>query len=308
MRCCLLVSSVSVVVPTRDRPERLARCLASVRAALRDGDELVVVDSASVGRDEVARVATTYADRLLRVERPGVDRARNAGWRAARHPLVLFTDDDVVVDPGWAEAFAAALERHGDAAFITGRIDAPPGRPLPWREIALKRDLEAQVFDRTSVTNLGHGASMATRREVLEAVGGFDEALGAGGHFRAAPEVDLFDRILATGWLGRYEPSALAFHEQWREMDAIVQLDFGYGIGNGARLAKLARSDRRRARLVARNSLWDWGLVIAVRQWREGARRLAQASFYRVVGTMLGFARGIVTPVEAGHYRPRGER
>jgi hypothetical protein len=149
---------------------------------------------------------------------------------------------------------------------------------------------------------------MATRREVLEAVGGVDEALGAGGHFRAAPEVDLFDRILATGWLGRYEPSALAFHEQWREMDAIVQLDFGYGIGNGARLAKLARSDRRRARLVARNSLWDWGLVIAVRQWREGARRLAQASFYRVVGTMLGFARGIVTPVEAGHYRPRGER
>ena len=308
MRCCRLVPSVSVVVPTRDRPEQLARCLASVRAAMRDGDELVVVDSASTRPEAVAQVATTYADRLIRLDRPGVDRARNAGWRAGRHEVVLFTDDDVVVDAGWAAAFAHAAETHPDAGFLTGRIDAPPGQPLPRREVALKRELDPQVFDRRSVTNLGHGASMATRREVLESVGGFDEALGAGGHFRSAPEVDLFDRILATGRLGRYEPTALAFHEQWREMDAILALDYGYGIGNGARLAKLARTDRRRARLVARNALWDWGIAIAVQQWREGARRLAKASIYRVGGTLLGFARGIVTPIEAGHFRPRGDR
>jgi GT2 family glycosyltransferase len=146
---------------------------------------------------------------------------------------------------------------------------------------------------------------MATRREVLEAVGGFDEALGAGGHFRAAPEVDLFDRILATGWLGRYEPSALAFHEQWRDMDEIVQLDFNYGMGNGARIAKLLRADRRRARLVATNAFWHWGIAIALTQWRSGDRRLAKATIYRVVANAIGLVRGLATPVEAGHYRPR---
>jgi glycosyltransferase involved in cell wall biosynthesis len=302
------VPAVSVVVPTRDRPEQLARCLATVRAALRDGDELVVVDSASTMRAEVAEAGNRFADVVLRADRPGVDRARNLGWRTARHEVVLFTDDDVIVDPGWAAAFAAVVDQHPDVGFVTGRIDVPPGQPFPRREIALKRETEPQVFDRRSVVNLGHGASMASRRAVLEQVGGWDEALGAGGHFRSAPEVDLFDRILAAGWVGRYEPTALAFHEQWRDMDEIVRLDFGYGVGNGARIAKLLRSDRKRARLVAANAFWHWGLATAVTQWRNGDRRLAKATTYRVVGNATGLLRGLATPVADGHYRPRRDR
>lgn len=300
--------TVSVVVPTRDRPEQLSRCVASVRAALRAGDELIVVDSASVRADAVLAAAEPHADRVLRVERPGVDRARNVGWRAARHDVVLFTDDDVVVDPGWAEGFAAAAAAHPEAGFLTGRIEVPPGEPYPRREIALKRETEPQVFDRASVVNLGHGASMASRRPVLEHVGGWDEALGSGGHFRSAPEVDLFDRILAAGYLGYYVPAALAFHEQWRDMDQIERLDFGYGIGNGARIAKLMRSDRARARRVAANAFWHWGLATALAQWRSGDRRLARATTYRVIGNALGVARGLATPVQEGHYRPRRER
>jgi GT2 family glycosyltransferase len=299
---------VSIVVPTRDRPEQLVRCLTSVRASMKSGDELVVVDSASVDAAGVYDVASRLADHVVRMERPGVDRARNAGWRAAAHEVILFTDDDVVVDAGWADGLAAAFAAHPDAGFVTGRIDKPPGRDNPRREVALKRDPEPQVFDRTSVVNLGHGASMASRREVLERIGGFDEALGAGGHFRSAPEVDLFDRILAAGWPGRYEPAALAYHEQWRDMDEIVLLDYGYGIGNGARLSKLVRADRARARLVARQAFWDWGIAIAFQQWRQGARRLAKASAYRVVGTALGLVRGLFTPVRDGHLRPRGGR
>jgi GT2 family glycosyltransferase len=286
----------------------LARCLASVRASLTDADELVVVDSASTDAAVVHDVALRFADKLIRLDQPGVDRARNAGWRAAAHDVLLFTDDDVVVDPGWRDALTDAVLGHPDAGFVTGRIDKPPGRDNPRRAVALKVDPEPQVFDRTSVVNLGHGASMASRREVLERIGGFDEALGAGGHFRSAPEVDLFDRILAAGWLGRYEPSALAYHEQWRDMDEIVELDYGYGIGNGARLSKLLRADRPRARRVARQAFWDWGLAVAWQQWRQGARRLAKASLYRVAGTALGLARGIVTPVRDGHLRPRGGR
>jgi GT2 family glycosyltransferase len=296
------------VIPTRDRPEQLARCAESVRDSLRDGDELVVVDSASRRYDEVGAVARRFADEVLRADRPGVDRARNLGWRAARHEIVLFTDDDVVVDPGWAGAFADAADAHPEAGFLTGRIEVPVGDPFPRREIALKRETEPQVFDRGSVVNLGHGASMASRRAVLDQIGGWDEALGAGGHFRSAPEVDLFDRILAAGWTGRYEPAALAFHAQWRDMDAVVRLDYGYGIGNGARIAKLLRSDRPRARKVAANAFWHWGLATAVDQWRTGDRRLAKATTYRVMGNAIGLARGLATPVEAGHSRPRRDR
>jgi glycosyltransferase involved in cell wall biosynthesis len=261
-----------------------------------------------VRADDVRDAAAPYADRILRAERPGVDRARNLGWRNATHELVLFTDDDVVVDSGWAAGFAAAGEEYPDAGFYTGRIEVPPGEPFPRREIALKRETEPQLFDRSSVVNLGHGASMASRRTVLDAIGGWDEALGAGGHFRSAPEVDLFDRILIAGWTGRYVPAALAYHEQWRDMAEIERLDFGYGVGNGARIAKLLRADRSRARRVAGNAFWHWGLATAVKQWRSGDRRLARSTTYRVVGNAIGVMRGLATPVEAGHYRPRRGR
>jgi glycosyltransferase involved in cell wall biosynthesis len=302
------VTQVSVVVPTRDRPEQLERCLKSVRAALRPGDELVVVDSASVDTDGVAAVAGRHADLVLRADAPGVDRARNLGWRATRHEVVLFTDDDVVVDPGWATAFADAVVAHPEAGFVTGRVDVPPGEPMPRREIALKRDPEPQVFDRRSVANLGHGASMATRREVLERVGGWDESLGAGGRFRSAPELDLFDRILAAGWQGRYEPASLAFHAQWRATDQVVRLDYGYGMGNGARIAKLLRTDRPRAIVVARDAFWGWGLASAIAEWRRGERPLAKAALYRVWGTMVGLCRGLGTRVVDGHYSMRNGR
>src|SRR5690242_7103115 len=89
--------TATVVVPTRDRPSQLAACLDSLRSALREGDELVVVDSASRDAAAVAAVARSAGARLVRCELPGVNRARNSGWRAGSRDVVLFTDDDVVV-------------------------------------------------------------------------------------------------------------------------------------------------------------------------------------------------------------------
>ncbi|HZY76948.1 MAG TPA: glycosyltransferase, partial [Jatrophihabitantaceae bacterium] len=76
------VVPVTVVVPTRDRPGQLETCLASLRAALDESDELVVADSASLDPDAVAAVARGAGATLVRCARPGVGRARNAGWRA----------------------------------------------------------------------------------------------------------------------------------------------------------------------------------------------------------------------------------
>jgi len=99
---------VTVVVATRDRPQRLRAALASLRAQSYDaaGWELVIVDDASVGDETaavvaVAAAATTVPIRLIARDRPGgPGGARNEGWRAARGALVAFTDDDCEHDPG----------------------------------------------------------------------------------------------------------------------------------------------------------------------------------------------------------------
>jgi Glycosyl transferase family 2 len=319
-------SAVSVVIPTRDRAARLAVCLAAMRDSLRIDDELIVVDSASRHADAVADVAREAGARLLRCDQPGSDIARNVGWRAARHDVVLFTDDDVQVEPGWADALATAVSAHHEAGFVTGRVlastgelivaaaapdavDDGPRRRQRWsRDVAVKRDQQAETFTADSVGNLGHGANLGMRREVLERLGGWDEALGVGGVLRSAPEADVFDRCFALGLTGRYEPDAVALHEQWRGPRRVILLDARYGFGNGARIAKLVRTDPRRARLVARHAGWTWGLLEVWRGVEQRDLSRVVATLLRMIATVAGFGRAMTIPVVDGHFRLREQR
>lgn len=298
---------LSVVVPTRNRPDMLTRALDSVRATLGPDDELIVVDSASDDPDATAAVAESRGARVVRCSRKGETVARNAGWRAATHEFVAYCDDDVWVDAGWADAFARALDEHPDAAFVTGRIDVPPGQEVVGLAVSILDRPEPMSYDARTPGLLGHAASMAVRRSAVAAIGGFDELLGAGARFEAGPEGDLFDRLFAAGWSGRYEPAARAWHDQWRRrLRVIVRLDYGYGKGSGARLAKLARAgDRRRFRLVAAEYLWHWGLTQLPPHLRRRDRFMTATTSARLVGVLVGLVLGLLTPVRDGHYRPR---
>jgi glycosyltransferase involved in cell wall biosynthesis len=284
----------------------LARCLGTVLASVDDADEVIVVDSASTD-PEVALFAARAGERVrvLRCDRPGVDRARNAGWRAGRHDLVLFVDDDVMVDEGWASAMVAPFVDRPEVAFVTGRIDVPPEQVGVDRPVAIKSDDEPAVLHADTPGSLGHSASLAVRRSALEEIGGFDEQLGAGARFQSAPEVDLFDRLFAAGHVGRYEPAARAWHDQWRGRADKVHLDWRYGVGTGARLVKLVRSDRVKARQLATDTVWRRGLLGAARDLRAGyqlgvATRLALAA-----GTVIGFVKALPAPVRDGHFAER---
>jgi glycosyltransferase involved in cell wall biosynthesis len=267
---------------------------------------MVVVDSASLD-PSVADVAREAGATVVRCDRPGVDRARNAGWRATAAEAVLFVDDDVVVDEGWADALVAALAAHHEAGFVTGRIDALPGGRSTERPVAIKDDDAPAVLDAATTGTLGHSASLAVRRAALEAVGGFDEAMGAGARFQSSPEVDLFDRLFAAGWLGWYEPAARAWHEQWRGKPDLLKLDWRYGMGAGARMAKLVRVDRPRARAVAADVLWRSGLRTAATDLRAGYKTGVLLRLAQVAGAVVGFAAALPVPVHEGHYRPRAE-
>ncbi|HET7568449.1 MAG TPA: glycosyltransferase family 2 protein [Gaiellaceae bacterium] len=123
---------VSVIVVTRDNADLLRDALASILAdPSAVPRELVVVDNGS--RDATAEVVAEaagdapFAVRLLAEPEPGLSRGRNRGVAAARGELLLFTDDDVVVEDGWADRLAAA--------FDDPRVGFAGGRTLPlWPE------------------------------------------------------------------------------------------------------------------------------------------------------------------------------
>jgi hypothetical protein len=82
-------------------------------------------------------------------------------------------------------------------------------------------------------------------------------------------------------------------------------LQHDYGIGAGARLAKLVRSDHGRARLAARDDLWSWGVAQLPGELRRRDWYRALGTCLRLLGVLRGFTMAIALPVRDGHFRPR---
>ena len=186
---------VSVVIPTRNRPELLALTLLS--AVRQDGvvAEVIVVDDGHgpATEDLVNGLRVVGRARVLRnTGPPGVSGARNTGIAAATGSWVAFLDDDDLWAPtklasqlSAAAAAGAGWVYGGDVtvdATLRIRSGAPPPPP------------ERVVAELTRHNAVPAGASnVAVRRDVLAAVGGFDPAL------QTSEDWDLWLRLAQTG-------------------------------------------------------------------------------------------------------------
>jgi glycosyltransferase involved in cell wall biosynthesis len=112
---------VSVIIPTHERPQLLARAVASARAAGTDV-EVIVVDDAST--DETAEVCRGLPDiNYVRVERnQGVAGARNVGILVSTAKYIAFLDDDDLRLPGSLDLQVEALEAQPEAGFACGAM------------------------------------------------------------------------------------------------------------------------------------------------------------------------------------------
>ncbi|NJM07716.1 glycosyltransferase family 2 protein [Candidatus Gracilibacteria bacterium] len=178
----------------------------------------------------------------------GISKARNVGIAAGNAPLVLFTDDDCRIDAEWVKAMVTELSDNGTWATF-GRILPERGDScdaeytIPGIDLATKMSAERAIYARNRFNlGFGHGANMGVRREVLERLGGFDEALGAGGPLRSWEDREFGYRVLRAGGRIIYNPAALVYHRQWRSWRAVLHASRDYAIGAGAAAAKCLRS------------------------------------------------------------------
>jgi hypothetical protein len=111
---------VSVITPTRRRPEKLDRAIESVLAQRYPRWELVVVDD---GDDAGKAVVAALDDERIvyhQIPHGGACAARNAALELARGELVTYLDDDNTLDPGWLHAVVWAFEHHPQEQVLYG--------------------------------------------------------------------------------------------------------------------------------------------------------------------------------------------
>ena len=208
---------VTVIIPVRDRPAMLARCLTALGRAHR----VIVVDDGSTDPRSVADVAADHAATLVtRPANGGPAAARNDGLAHATTELVAFLDSDCVAPHGWI----AALAGH----FADPVVAAVAPRVVPLSPTWASSDLDlgyrpARVAPGTRVAYVPTAALLARRSALPE----FDPAL------RYGEDVDLVWRLHAAGWRIRYDPSVHVGHDEPATWPALLTRRFHYGTSAG---------------------------------------------------------------------------
>ena len=190
---------LSLIICTKDREASLRQTLATVFQQTQLPDEILIVDDGALERDQIVGLVAQHhiPCHYLRKATPGLAASRNLGIQQAQGDLILFLDDDVVLDPGYIAAILALFQTdpNGQIGGATGTLQidyaagvqtflrffgldgTTPGAILPSgagvlvREGALKRPATVQWLS---------GCNMAYRRQVF-ADFQFDQGLGSYG-------------------------------------------------------------------------------------------------------------------------------
>ena len=224
---------LSVVIPsynTRDLMEQALRTVAEASNDIRV--EILVVDNAS--RDGSAdMVAERFPEvELIRIERNlGFGGSNNTAFARVRGRHILLLNSDTIVRPDTLRTMVSFMDEHPDAGAAGCRILNPDGTlqldcrrgfPTPaaafYKLSGLSRLFpQSQRFARYNLTYLDpdevnevdalSGSCMIVRRQVLEEVGGFDEA-----YFMYGEDLDWCFRMREAGWKIYYTPATEIIH------------------------------------------------------------------------------------------------
>jgi GT2 family glycosyltransferase len=218
------LADLSIVIVTWHSAADLPPLLASLASVLAAGAELVVVENASGdAAPAIIRALAPGATVIVNGENRGFAAAANQGLVASRGAFVLFLNPDTVAEPGTVPRALAAIAAEPTIGIVGCRTVNEDGTPQPTVDrfhtvgglvahaLAAGRFLGTRprgyVPEATGDVDWVHGSFLLGRREVLEAVGGFDE-----GYEMYGEDLDLCHRVRARGSRVVYVAEATIMH------------------------------------------------------------------------------------------------
>jgi glycosyltransferase involved in cell wall biosynthesis len=264
---------VSVVICTRNRVNKLKRCIEALRAVRTSHPwELIVVDNGSNDGTSEYLASLPPFDGVplasISFPRAGTGAARNAAWRSAKGKFIACIDDDCYVAETYIDAIVAKFTDQW--GFLGGKVLLYDETDIP---ITIQLRETEQIFHPCTFMLEGevHGANEIFRRDVLERIEGFDENFGPGTRF-VCDDVDAQARVLWDARLpGLYCPDIVVYHHHGRKAADERRIMAIYYRAIGAYHAKFIlnpESRRNYLRIIK---------IRAIERWKEGnlQRRLA---------------------------------
>ena len=256
---------LSVVVCTKDRADSLDRCIASIDASLKNAApldaEIVIINNASTDNtEEVVKAWNEKSDfevRHVYEAKKGIGPARNCGMRSATGDVIIWTDDDCVLDIDHISQAVAYYKNDKEPTLRYGSVYLGDEKDWPMT-VHTCPYIRQWKKDRSDLPfpNMGSmiGCNMMIPREIIEAVGPYDERFGTkiipGGE-----DADLGFRIYDLGYLIEYVPDMRVKHFHGRDTaEAVRKLVQNYAIGAGGLYAKYLWRHPHIRRIIAGRS------------------------------------------------------
>lgn len=270
---------ISAIICTYNRERYLYNVLQSLVAGNlpREEYEIVLVNNNSTDgtEAEVRRFQTDYPQVQLRycVEpQQGLSYARNCGIRESQGDILVYVDDDALVNKEYLATYTDFFRRNADAVAAGGPI-------LPQYDGCEEPDWMSH-YTRQLVTGklyLGEkerefpgdafpgGGNAAYRKSVFDAVGLFNVELGRKGNsLIGAEEKDLFDKMTSQGMKFYYLPTAILYHlipPKKLTQDYFDRLTYGIGVSERYRTKQIGQG-KYMGRLVKEAIKWGGTLVL----------------------------------------------
>ena len=209
----------SIVVPVHGQ---LALTLGCLRALAASGDaapfEVIVVDDASTDASPQVLPDIPGLRYLRHAANVGFIGACNAGAAIARGQVLVFLNNDTLVQSGWLDALLDTFVRFPDTGVAGSKLVYPDGRLQEAGGLVFRSGRAANYgrfadpahprFNYVRETDYCSGAALAIPAALFRQLGGFDR------HYAPAyyEDTDLAMRVRAAGWRVRYQPASVVVH------------------------------------------------------------------------------------------------
>lgn len=281
------------MICTRNRPEILRSCLASISNSLRLPGETLVIDQSAdeLTRHVVEEFAENPAFNLRYFHHDGVGHtsARNIGVKLSRGDIIAYTDDDCRVDELWTTKIMEEFERSCPDC-VCGRTIPANHSERPRLALLSTLNLHARklVRNRCNPLLVGRGNNMAFRRLDLVEMGGFNEKIGVGTSVYAGDDADVLYRLVRAGGTIVMAPDVVVWHCQPDTWRMVVQKKRGYAISFAAIFSiRALQGDAYAAMLLCGKILYE-GLYLFLGGMLTMRGRMMQIGWHSLAGTISG--------------------
>ncbi len=224
---------ISIIIPFKNSEKTIQQCLDSLINLKAEFFEVILVEnncrdsSLDLARNFAKKHSAKLRIKIIKEIRPGASAARNAGAKTASGRYFVFTDSDCVVTPNWLADMMVEFKDQQVGAVAggirglkaCGIIDAFHGLftlpSLPENKTYHTFSLNAGGFPT---------ANLAVRKEVFNAIGGFDETIKIYGE-----DYDLCARIYKRGYKIHYTTTAIVYHIHRSSLKSTMVQSFGFG-------------------------------------------------------------------------------